>query len=97
MMGNPVYETMWGPSELVPNGTLLGWDRRADLPGIRVPALVLAGRYGETVPECAETIARGLPDARLVVFEESAHLPHLEEPTRWFPEVARFLAERDAG
>jgi proline-specific peptidase len=96
MMDNPVYETMWGPSELVPDGTLLGWDRRADLPGIRVPALVTVGRYGEITPDCAETIARGLPDARLVVFEESAHLPHLEEPTRWFPEVARFLAEHDA-
>jgi pimeloyl-ACP methyl ester carboxylesterase len=33
----------------------------------------------------------GIPQSRLVIFEESGHLPWLEEPNAFFAELERFL------
>jgi proline-specific peptidase len=92
-----VYNTMWGPSEAHPTGVLAGWDVTQRLDEIHVPALVLCGRYDEATPRQAETIATALPDAELVVFEESAHLAPVEETDRYLATVRTFLAraERD--
>jgi proline iminopeptidase len=57
-----------------------------------VPALVLCGRYDEATPLQAETIAAALPDAELVVFEESAHLAPIEETDRYLATLRAFLA-----
>ena len=91
-----VYNTMWGPSEAHPTGVLADWDVTPRLGEIRVPALVLCGRYDEATPRQAETIAAALPDAELVVFEESAHLAPLEETERYLSTVRAFLARMDA-
>ena len=95
--GNQVYLTMNGPTEFDVIGTLRTWDRTADLPRIRVPALVTCGRHDEITPSCSQTIADGIPGARLAVFEESAHCAHLEEPERYAAVVEEFLTsvERD--
>jgi pimeloyl-ACP methyl ester carboxylesterase len=37
-----------------------------------------------------------LPDAELVVFEESAHLAPIEEPERYLATVRAFLARTDS-
>ena len=57
------------------------------------PVLVLAGRHERTcVVEGAEAMARGLPDAELVVFEHSGHMTFVEENERYLAVVRRFLA-----
>jgi proline-specific peptidase len=93
-----VYNTMWGPSEAYPTGVLADWDVTSRLGEIHVPALVLCGRYDEATPLQAETIAAGLPDAELVIFEESAHVAPVEEPDLYLATVRAFLArvETDA-
>lgn len=95
MGASAVYRTLLGPNELVVTGSLRGWDRTADLPRIRVPALVTVGRYDEITPACAQTLCRGLPDARLAVFEHSAHMPHLEEPVAYLSALRQFLRAVD--
>jgi proline-specific peptidase len=87
-----VYETMWGPNEMRPTGTLAGWDVTARLGEITAPALVLCGRYDEATPRQAETIANGLGGAsELAVLERSAHLTLLEETDRYVELVRGFL------
>jgi proline iminopeptidase len=93
MMGNPVYQQMWGPNELTPTGNLTGWDRTDRLGEIAVPTLVTTGRYGEIVPECGEAIHAAIPGSSFVLFEQSAHLPHFEEPDRFQDVVGTFLDE----
>jgi proline-specific peptidase len=90
-----VYRTMLGPNELVLTGTLRDWDCTANLARIGAPALVTVGRFDEITPACAETLRRALPDARLRVFEGSAHMPHLEEPEPYLAELAAFLEACD--
>jgi L-proline amide hydrolase len=45
----------------------------------------------------AATLLAGLPNARGVVFEESSHMPALEEPERYREVVGAFLREAGAG
>ena len=92
MDGNQVYLTMNGPTEFDVIGRLREWDRTTDLGRIDVPTLVTCGRYDEITPSCSETITRGIPDARMHVFEQSAHCAHLEEPDDYARIVEAFLA-----
>jgi proline iminopeptidase len=56
------------------------------------PVLVLAGRHDRTCPAgAAEDMARRLPGAELVVFEDSAHMMFAEEQDRYLATVRRFL------
>jgi proline-specific peptidase len=64
---------------------------------IRRPVLVLAGRHDRTcVLEGAESLASGIPGARLVVFEQSAHMAFVEEQDRYLAAVRGFLGAGDA-
>lgn len=91
-----VYETMWGPSEVYPVGTLKDWDVTDRLGEIDVPTLVTCGRYDEATPRLAKTIAGGIPDSELVIFEQSAHMAIVEETARYLEVVDDFLARVDA-
>jgi L-proline amide hydrolase len=89
---NEIYLTMWGPSEFCVTGTLKDWDITKRLGEIHIPALVLCGRYDEATPALAETIQRGIPGSELVIFEKSAHFPHIEETERYLQVLDEFLS-----
>jgi len=90
-----VYHTMNGPSEFHVTGVIKNWDIVDRLGEIHVPTLVLSGRYDEATPLIAETVQRGIPGAEWVLFEHSAHLPHVEETERCLRVVTDFLARRE--
>ncbi len=56
-----------------------------------MPTLVLGGRYDEATPVLGETIHRGIPGSKWVIFENSAHVPHIEETERYLQVLGRFL------
>ena len=86
---------MNGPTEFDVIGTLVGWDRTADLGRIDVPpTLITVGRHDEIPPSCAETLRAGIPDAQVVVLEHSAHISHLEEPETYLRAMRAFLSAR---
>jgi len=88
-------------SEAVNSPEVLRHFANADYGGIEVedrlsavthPVLVLAGRHDRTcVVEGAEAMAKGLPEAELVVFEESAHMTYVEENAKYVRTVREFL------
>ena len=56
------------------------------------PVLVLAGRHDRTCSvAAAEAIAAGIPNAELIVFEESCHMTFVEENARYLEVVRDFL------
>jgi proline iminopeptidase len=64
-------------------------DRLAE---IRQPVLVLAGRHDRTcVVEASEAMAKGIPGAELIVFEESGHMTFVEETAKYLDAVDGFL------
>jgi L-proline amide hydrolase len=87
-----VYRAMCGPSEFSLTGTLRDWDITGRLGSVDVPVLLVSGRYDEVTPDAVEPLRRGLPDARWVLFEDSSHMPHVEEPERFLDVVDDFLA-----
>ena len=95
LTGNIVYETMNGPNEFIVIGNLKKWDRTDRLGEISVPTLITVGRYDELTPACAETLRRGILNSRMVIFEESAHLAHLEEPDKYRQVVTDFLVNSE--
>lgn len=69
-------------------------DDRPQLPSIEQPALVIVGRHDRmTPPESSMVAARGLPNARLHVVEESAHLTPLERAEAFNAALREWLDE----
>lgn len=92
-----VYETMNGPSEFHVIGTLKDWDITSRLGEIHLPTLLISGRYDEATPHIVEQVHAGIPGSEWVLFEQSSHLPHVEEPERFLSVVSQFLARVEAG
>jgi len=90
-----VYRAMQGPNEWTVTGALRGWDVRDRLGEIRVPTLVVRGRYDMCTPTIAATLVRGIAGAREVVLDESSHTPVLEETDRYLDVVGRFMREAE--
>ena len=86
-----VYETMWGPNEFIVTGTLRDWSFIERLKDIEVPTLIVSGRYDESTPLINETMNRGIHGSEWVLFENSAHMPHLEETEMLLRVVNDFL------
>lgn len=63
---------------------------------ITQPTLVLAGRHDRTCSvAAAEVIAKGVPNARLMVFEHSGHMTFVEENEKYLDAVRGFLLSED--
>ncbi|MEV6771978.1 proline iminopeptidase-family hydrolase [Nocardia sp. NPDC051030] len=92
-----VYFTMNGPSEFYVNGTLRDHSVVDCLPAIAVPTLVLSGRHDEATPIAVRPFAELIPGARWEIFEESSHVPHLEEPQQFSQVLLEFLAGVNSG
>ncbi len=93
---NPqVYRTMNGPSEFHVVGNLKDWDIVARLPEIGTPTLVTSGRHDEATPLIAETVHRGIGGSEWVIFENSSHMAHAEEPDRYLTVLDEFLSRHD--
>lgn len=89
--GTVVYETMWGPSEFFMTGNLLDYDCTALLSNIRIPTLFTCGRYDEATPEATAWYQSLLPKSEIAIFEQSAHMPHLEETEPYLRIISNFL------
>lgn len=70
-----------------------GAELRRKVQAIRVPVAILHGRYDPIPLTWAEELGDLIPSARLVVMEESGHVPYVEEPDRTFHQIRRFLHE----
>jgi proline-specific peptidase len=94
--GFDVYNTMWGPNEFTVTGCLADYDRTDRLGEITVPTLYTCGRNDEATPDAVAWYQSLTPGSRMVVFEESAHLSHLEEADKYIALVREFLGSVEA-
>jgi len=74
------------------NADLAQYDMWPVLPTLRMPTLVMTGRYDINVaPSTAWKIHKAIPGSQWEVFEESGHLPYFEEPEKFVRVVEGFL------
>jgi 3-oxoadipate enol-lactonase len=67
-------------------------DLRDRLKEVTVPVLVLVGEQDEaTPPPMSRELAAGLPDARLEVLANCAHVPQLQAPDVFMDAIRPFL------
>jgi L-proline amide hydrolase len=90
-----VYQTMNGPSEFHVIGSIRDWQSKDRLGEIDVPTLLVSGRHDEAAPALQETLQAGIRVAEWVVFEDSSHMPHLEERERYMQVVGDWLRRHD--
>jgi L-proline amide hydrolase len=94
---SPTVAPMIGPTEFNVLGNMRHWDRVADLGQIEVPTLVTCGRFDYVALPNSETLAYGIAEAKLVIFENSSHCSHIEEATVNMTCVSRFMTQNDPG
>lgn len=94
-IGNEVYRHMWGPTEFICSGTLRSYDRVDRLFEVDVPTLFTCGVYEGARPETLAEYVLQMPHSSLSVFEESSHMPHLEEQEKYLGVLREFLEALD--
>jgi len=69
-------------------------DLRSALPGVKQPALVIAGeRDTLTPPQASHYLAKQMPNAQLAIIKGAAHAPFLSHPDEFMKHLLSFLHE----
>ena len=89
--GYEVYNTMNGPSEFTVTGTLKTWDIMDRLPEIRIPTLLVGGRYDECTPGHLAEMHRRIAGSELVIIEDASHLCFAEQPATFNQAISSFF------
>lgn len=87
-----VYHAMNGPTEFHVIGSMRHWSIIDRLARIQVPTLLISGRFDEATPATVQPFADGIADVRWQIFEQSSHMPHVEEREACMACVGGFLA-----
>jgi proline iminopeptidase len=88
-----VYAQIIGPDgDFDVSGSMINQDYRRQLKDVIAKTLIVAGRYdGVSTPEFAIQYKTFMPQAKFVMFENSAHNPYLEEPEKFYALLDEFL------
>jgi pimeloyl-ACP methyl ester carboxylesterase len=77
------------------NATLRTLERLSEIP---IPTLIVQGRYDRArTPEHGALMCERMPNARLLVLENSGHTPQLEEPEAFHAAAVPFLLDGATG
>lgn len=90
-ISKPVYLTMNGPNEFTIIGNIRYWDFSSKLSKLKVPFLILTGKYDEVSPNVARDMHRRIRKSKLFIFKNSSHLPFWEEREEFLKVVKNFL------
>ncbi len=88
-----VYYAIAGDdADFVIGGDIAALDFRADLQKLKIPILVLAGRFDRvSIPRYALDFQRYAPQAQIAILENSGHFPFIEEPAETEAVLRDFL------
>jgi L-proline amide hydrolase len=90
-----VYNIMNGPNEFFCIGTLREWTVVDRVHRIAVATLLASGRFDEATPATLQPFFDNIADVRWEIFENSSHMPFVEEPERYLDVVESFLAAHE--
>ncbi|WP_183712011.1 MULTISPECIES: proline iminopeptidase-family hydrolase [unclassified Rhizobium] len=92
---NTVYRNMNGPTEFHVIGTMKDWTIEDRLPLIEAPTLLISGKYDEATPLVVKPYVDRVRGCEWVLFENSSHMPHVEEKDLCLKTVSEFLERYD--
>lgn len=90
---NEVYVQIIGrDGDFEVSGSMMDTDFRRDLKNIKAKTLITAGRYdGVSTPEFNYQYLTYMPQAKFVMFEDSAHNPYIEESEKFYTLFEEFM------
>jgi proline iminopeptidase len=90
-MNADIYTQMWGPKEFVASGSLKKLDLTSRLHEIKIPVLLICGRFDEATPEAGKQFKNLFPNAQLAIMENSAHMSHWTDREEFISTLINFL------
>jgi len=86
-----IYNLLQGPNEFVITGRFKNWDRWADLPRIKAPALVMGAKYDEMSPAQIRREGRLIANASTWIGEHGSHMCMYDDQRAYFTRLIPFL------
>ncbi len=90
-VNNTIYTLMQGPSEFGISGRLEKWDRKADLPKIKVPTLTIGATHDTMDPGHMKWMATQVQHGEFLLCPNGSHLSMWDDQEHYFPGVIKFL------
>ena len=92
-----IYTMMQGPSEFGVGGRLRDWDRKADLPKIKVPTLTIGGKYDTMNPEHMKWMSTQVQKGSYLYCPNGSHLSMWDDQEVYMKGVIKFIRDVDQG
>ena len=92
-----IYVPMQGPSEFGAAGLLEKWDRKADLPKLAMPTLVIGARHDTMDPEHMRWVSTQVQHGSFLLCPNGSHLAMWDDQQTYVDGVAKFLDAIDHG
>jgi proline iminopeptidase len=92
-----LYVNMQGPSEFGASGKLIKWDRKADLPKISAPTLVIGAKYDTMDPEHMKWMATQFPNGSYLYCPNGSHASMYDDQPTYMNGIIKFIKAVDAG
>jgi proline iminopeptidase len=92
-----IYVLMQGPSEFGSSGLLEHWDRKADLPRLAMPTLVIAGAHDTMDPEHMRWVSTQVQHGSFLLCPNGSHLAMWDDQQTYVHGLVDFLGAVDRG
>ncbi|MBF0539178.1 MAG: proline iminopeptidase-family hydrolase [Nitrospirae bacterium] len=86
-----IFEYMFGPGLFHIKGVLKDFDVTDRLQALSLPTLLTCGAYDEITPETVRYYHEKIRNSEIAIFNESAHMPHLEQKDEYLDCIRNFL------
>ncbi len=90
-----IYIQMQGVDEFHVTGNFKDWDMWDRLPNIKVPTLVIGGKYDEMSPDDLIKEGKLIPNSRTYICPNGSHLSMYDDQQNYFTNLITFLKEVD--
>jgi proline iminopeptidase len=92
-----LYVLMQGPSEFGASGVLENWDRKADLPKLAMPTLVIAGAHDTMDPAHMKWVSSQVQHGSFLLCANGSHLSMWDDQQVYVDGLVKFLTAIDHG
>jgi proline iminopeptidase len=96
-LNRQIYVLMQGPSEFGASGLLENWDRKADLPKLAMPTLVIAGAHDTMDPEHMRWVSTQVQHGSFLLCPNGSHLSMWDDQQTYVHGLLDFLEAVDHG
>jgi proline iminopeptidase len=96
-LNRQVYVLMQGPSEFGASGLLEHWDRKADLPRLAMPTLVIGARHDTMDPEHMRWVSTQVQHGSFLLCPGGGHLAMWDDQQIYIHGLIAFLQAVDRG